>query len=80
MVYPSGEVETTGEGTVLQPSCRSGWIIHPGKLKLGPASCQDPLLLMFRMVYPSGEVETGWRSRRCCLRGEVLDGLFIRGS
>ena len=36
----------------------SGWFIHPGKLKLdggAPFAVEHP---WFRMVYPSGEVET----------------------
>ena len=60
MVYPSGKVETSWSNC---PSTRwkgsSGWFIHQGKLKPWKVArfCgANPD--RFRMVYPSGEVET----------------------
>ncbi len=36
----------------------SGWFIHPGKLKLDGEQLFTEHFTTFRMVYPSGEVET----------------------
>ncbi len=58
MVYPSGEVETTDSRAMRSMGQRSGWFIHPGKLKPGGGSAQFYACGRFRMVYPSGEVET----------------------
>ena len=59
MVYPSGEVETMifRLSTDLNVA-RSGWFLHPGKLKQYVADGTGMLNGKFRMVYPSGEVET----------------------
>ncbi len=48
----------------LKPSAPgSGWFIHPGKLKHRLPILRAPLAPQFRMVYPSGEVETGHRGK-----------------
>ncbi len=59
MVYPSGEVETGTRGVVsLNDNTGSGWFIHPGKLKRRVRTWSFLVMYGFRMVYPSGEVET----------------------
>ncbi len=81
MVYPSGEVETQ---IWHYPQCQiwhcSGWFIHPGKLKLQVGQQHAALRCLFRMVYPSGEVETASRITLEITEVRVPDGLSIRGS
>ncbi len=57
MVYPSGEVETLNQFAIKPGTGRSGWFIHPGKLK-PVVAVGFVTTTKFRMVYPSGEVET----------------------
>ncbi len=51
MVYPSGEVETAGADRSHHRALRSGWFIHPGKLKL---ERRRPRLPLWRRQVPDG--------------------------
>ncbi len=63
MVYPSGEVETCGLNDLVRTINQgSGWFIRPGKLKQVDLTALCGTVPLFRMVYPSGEVETVQRT------------------
>ena len=60
MALLSGEVETRATGQSEKSDFGSGWLCYPGKLKLRCGVAHNPNTPPeFRMVWLSGEVETG---------------------